>query len=192
MKTITLALLAAAAFGCHHDKKATTTPMPTNDKPAATEQTKPAPQVTQDQQVSPSLALSGDIVAAVRHQGRHADRRSALRLRQGRAHARGPHRPRSARDVHDDGRAQGQGGLARSAAPIRAAPRSTTSASARAALELGQRTSRASASASRSSRSPRAARSMRPAPTRPAGRRTAASTSSSSRTDALVIAGRIS
>ena len=62
MKTITLALLATAAFGCHHDKKATTTPVPTNDKPAATEQTKPAPQVTQDQQVSPNLALSGDIV----------------------------------------------------------------------------------------------------------------------------------
>ena len=62
MKTITLALLATAAFGCHHDKKATTTPTPTDDKPAATEQTKPAPQVTQDQQVSPNLALSGDIV----------------------------------------------------------------------------------------------------------------------------------
>jgi peptidoglycan-associated lipoprotein len=62
MKTITLALLATAAFGCHHDKKATTTPVPTNDKPAATEQAKPAPQVTQDQQVSPNLALSGDIV----------------------------------------------------------------------------------------------------------------------------------
>jgi peptidoglycan-associated lipoprotein len=63
MKTITLALLATVAFGCHHDKKAaTTTPVPTNDKPAATEQAKPAPQVTQDQQVSPNLALSGDIV----------------------------------------------------------------------------------------------------------------------------------
>jgi peptidoglycan-associated lipoprotein len=62
MKTITLALLATAAFGCHHDKKATTTPAPTNDQPAAAEQTKPAPQVTQDQQVSPNLALSGDIV----------------------------------------------------------------------------------------------------------------------------------
>jgi len=63
MKTITLALLAAAAFGCHHEKKpVTTTPVPTNDKPAATEQAKPAPQVTTDQKVSPNLALSGDIV----------------------------------------------------------------------------------------------------------------------------------
>jgi peptidoglycan-associated lipoprotein len=62
MKTLTLALLATVAFGCHHDKKATTTPVPTNDKPAATEQAKPAPQVTQDQQVSPNLSLSGDIV----------------------------------------------------------------------------------------------------------------------------------
>ena len=62
MKTITLALLAVAAFGCHHDKKpVTTTPPPTPDKPAPPT-TKPAPQVTQDQQVSPNLALSGDIV----------------------------------------------------------------------------------------------------------------------------------
>jgi peptidoglycan-associated lipoprotein len=61
MKTISLALLATLAFGCHHDKKPTT-PAPTNDQPAATEQTKPTPQVTQDQQVSPNLALSGDIV----------------------------------------------------------------------------------------------------------------------------------
>ena len=63
MKTITLALLAAAAFGCHHEKKPViTTPQPTPDKPAATEQAKPAPQVTTDQKVSPNLALSGDIV----------------------------------------------------------------------------------------------------------------------------------
>ena len=63
MKTITFALLAAAAFGCHHDKKpVTTTPQPTPDKPAATQQAKPAPQVTTDQQVSPNIAVSGDIV----------------------------------------------------------------------------------------------------------------------------------
>ena len=63
MKTLALALFAAAAFGCHHEKKpVTTTPQPTNDTPAATEQAKPAPQVTQDQQVSPNLALGGDIV----------------------------------------------------------------------------------------------------------------------------------
>jgi peptidoglycan-associated lipoprotein len=63
MKTLALALLAAAAFGCHHEKKPVTTiPQPKDDKPAATEQAKPAPQVTQDQQVSPNLALGGDIV----------------------------------------------------------------------------------------------------------------------------------
>lgn len=62
MKTLALALLAAAAFGCHHEKKPVTIPQPTNDKPAATDQAKPAPQVTADQQVSPNLALGGDIV----------------------------------------------------------------------------------------------------------------------------------
>ncbi|MBV8761690.1 MAG: OmpA family protein [Deltaproteobacteria bacterium] len=63
MKTITLAAALLAMAACHHDKKPTTLPQPTPDKPAATEQKKPEPQVTQDQQVSPNLALAGDIVA---------------------------------------------------------------------------------------------------------------------------------
>lgn len=63
MKTITLAATLLAMAACHHDKKPTTPiSQPTPDKPAATDQKKPAPQVTQDQQVSPNLALSGDIV----------------------------------------------------------------------------------------------------------------------------------
>ncbi len=60
-----LALLAAAA-GCSKDKaKATTTPTPPDPTPAATADTaKPASDVSQDQQVSPSLSVSGDIAAA--------------------------------------------------------------------------------------------------------------------------------
>lgn len=67
MKTTTLALvLAVAAFGgCSKDKAKSATTTPTAAKatpgPAAA---KPAPNVTKDQQVSPGLALSGDIVAA--------------------------------------------------------------------------------------------------------------------------------
>jgi len=61
MKTIALAALLALA-ACHHDKKPTTLPQPTPDKPAATTDKKLEPQVTQDQQVSPNLSLSGDIV----------------------------------------------------------------------------------------------------------------------------------
>src|SRR5262245_26255417 len=63
------------------------------------------------------------------------------------------------------------------AAPIRAARRSTTSASARAARRASARTSCGSASRSRSSASRRAVRSTRPAPTKRAGRRIAASIS---------------
>ena len=61
MKTIVIAALVALA-ACHHDKKTTTLPQPTPDKPAATNDKKLEPQVTQDQQVSPNLSLSGDIV----------------------------------------------------------------------------------------------------------------------------------
>ncbi len=54
--------LIAAIGGCHHDKAAaTTTPQPTKETPAATDQ-KAVQQVTPDQQVSPNLALSGDLV----------------------------------------------------------------------------------------------------------------------------------
>lgn len=65
MKTMTFALVVAALIGCHHDKAKSTLPPPTDDKPAATaKQTKPAPAVTGDQQVSPTLSVSGDIIAA--------------------------------------------------------------------------------------------------------------------------------
>ncbi|HTR51456.1 MAG TPA: OmpA family protein [Kofleriaceae bacterium] len=56
-----LALALAFAAGCHHDKKATTTPTATNDTPPPAKQDKPAPAVTQDQKVSNSLAISGDL-----------------------------------------------------------------------------------------------------------------------------------
>jgi peptidoglycan-associated lipoprotein len=66
MKTTTLALLLVAALiGCSKDKpKATTTTPPVTEAPAAKQEEKPAPNVTQDQQVSPSVSVSGDIVAA--------------------------------------------------------------------------------------------------------------------------------
>lgn len=60
MKIIGFALLAA--FGCHHNKPATTLPTAKTDTPAATKSDKPAPQVTTDQKVSPNLAVSGDLV----------------------------------------------------------------------------------------------------------------------------------
>ncbi len=67
MKTTTLALVLAAVAssgGCSKDKKPTTTPQPVADTPAPQpEQPKPA-EVTGDQQVSPNLAVSGDIATA--------------------------------------------------------------------------------------------------------------------------------
>ena len=43
MKTLRSRSAPAAAFGCHHEKKPVTTiPQPKDDKPAATEQAKPA------------------------------------------------------------------------------------------------------------------------------------------------------
>lgn len=65
MKTTTVLalLLLACAMGCSKDKKETTTPTTAN--PAATAKpAKPAPDVTADQPVSPSLAVSADIAAA--------------------------------------------------------------------------------------------------------------------------------
>ena len=61
MKHTILALLLAAS-ACHHDKPAVT-PTPPPPTPAAAADTKPAPKVTGDQQVSPNLALSGDLVS---------------------------------------------------------------------------------------------------------------------------------
>lgn len=62
MKPTLLALLVALA-ACHHDKPATTTPVAAVDKPAASvTAAPPAPPVTDDAKVSPTLALAGDII----------------------------------------------------------------------------------------------------------------------------------
>ncbi|MDQ3366195.1 MAG: OmpA family protein [Myxococcota bacterium] len=63
MKTITLAFVLAAALGCTKKPNRTTTPTAPQPTTAVTEQ-QPAPSVTGDQQVSPTLAVSGDIIAA--------------------------------------------------------------------------------------------------------------------------------
>ena len=68
MKTMTLALVLAAALagGCSKDKKATTvttTTTPT-ETPVATTPAKPAPDVSKNEQVSGALNISGDIAAA--------------------------------------------------------------------------------------------------------------------------------
>ncbi|CAN5893262.1 peptidoglycan-associated lipoprotein Pal [soil metagenome] len=66
MKTMTVALVLATLIGCSKDKAKTATTLPTDDKanPAGAKQQKPAPNVTSDQQVSPGLAIGGDIIAA--------------------------------------------------------------------------------------------------------------------------------
>ncbi|MDB4955537.1 MAG: peptidoglycan-associated outer rane lipoprotein [Myxococcales bacterium] len=62
MKTTTLALVLAAVVGCSHDKAkvATTTPTPVTSQPGPTKAGL-EPQVTEDQKVSPTLAISGDL-----------------------------------------------------------------------------------------------------------------------------------
>ena len=64
MKTTTLALVLAALVACSHDKAkvAKTTPPPAWNDPAA-KKGGLEPQVTEDQKVSPNLALSGDLLA---------------------------------------------------------------------------------------------------------------------------------
>ena len=62
MKLVALLPIVLLACGGNKTKVAKTTPEPTPDKPPADVQ-KPAPQVTQDQQVSPNVSLSGDLVA---------------------------------------------------------------------------------------------------------------------------------
>ena len=126
MKITTLALaavLAAAMSGCSKDKKvAKPTPEPTQAAPRRSPLTdKPLEQLPADQQVSQTLALSGDIVKLCGIKV-DRDREPDVRLRQGRAVARGSRGPRSARDVPDDRRAQGQG---RSRSIGRADPRGT-------------------------------------------------------------------
>lgn len=63
MKTTTLALVLVAAFGCSK-KQPKTTPTEPAPTTAAAQTAKPAADVSQDQQVSPTLAVSGDIIAA--------------------------------------------------------------------------------------------------------------------------------
>lgn len=66
MKTMTLALvLAAALAGCSKDKpKAKTTPVSPSSPAAKQDAPKQDPVITSDQQVSSGLAVSGDIVTA--------------------------------------------------------------------------------------------------------------------------------
>jgi peptidoglycan-associated lipoprotein len=65
MKTTTLAfVLAVSAFGCSSKSKPKTTPVEPVTTAAPAQVNKPPPNVTQDQQVSPTLAVSGDIIAA--------------------------------------------------------------------------------------------------------------------------------
>jgi OOP family OmpA-OmpF porin len=66
MKTTTLAfVLAVSLFGCSKKQAAKPT-TPADPPPVTTGQVpqKPTPNVTQDQQVSPTLAVSGDIISA--------------------------------------------------------------------------------------------------------------------------------
>ncbi len=72
MKTKTFGFVALAvasatlAAACHHDAAKPVTPTSTvgdATPPPANTETKPAPAVTSDQQVSPGIAISGDIAA---------------------------------------------------------------------------------------------------------------------------------
>jgi peptidoglycan-associated lipoprotein len=56
-----ITLATGAALGCSKNKKPPTTPEAKQEAPPAKPE-KPAPQVTQDQQVSPNIAVSGDLV----------------------------------------------------------------------------------------------------------------------------------
>ena len=62
MKTIAIAILVlAAAVGCSHDKPKVASPKPEVTKEPEALPEKPAPAVEKDTQVSPGLALSGDL-----------------------------------------------------------------------------------------------------------------------------------
>jgi peptidoglycan-associated lipoprotein len=62
MKTMTILFaLVAAAAGCSHDKPKVVEPTPQPTAEPAPAPDKPAPEVTKDTQVSPGLAVSGDI-----------------------------------------------------------------------------------------------------------------------------------
>lgn len=63
MKTTTLLLLVAAAVGCSHDKPKVVNPTQDVAKLPAAKPEQAAAAVAQDTQVSPGLALSGDLAA---------------------------------------------------------------------------------------------------------------------------------
>ncbi len=64
MKTMSVALVLAALIGCSKDKAKTATTLPKDDTAKVVKQDKPAPNLTQDQVVSPGLAIGSDILAA--------------------------------------------------------------------------------------------------------------------------------
>lgn len=64
MKTMSVALVLVAMIGCSKDKAKTATTLPKDEPKAVAKQDKPAPNLTQDQVVSPGLAIGGDILAA--------------------------------------------------------------------------------------------------------------------------------
>lgn len=64
MKTMSVALVLAALIGCSKDKAKTATTTPKETAKEVATPTKPAPNVTQDQVVSPGLAIGSDILAA--------------------------------------------------------------------------------------------------------------------------------
>jgi outer membrane protein OmpA-like peptidoglycan-associated protein len=64
MKTMSVALVLAALIGCSKGKAKTASTLPKDDKPKVVKQDKPPPNLTQDQVVSPGLAIGGDILAA--------------------------------------------------------------------------------------------------------------------------------
>jgi len=61
MKTTTLLLVLVAALGCSHDKPKVAKPTPEVADKTGEQPDKPAPVVDKDTQVSPGLAVSGDI-----------------------------------------------------------------------------------------------------------------------------------
>jgi peptidoglycan-associated lipoprotein len=63
MKTSTLLLVLVAAVGCSHDKPKVAKPTPDVAQKPDARPDKPAPAVDKDTQVSPGLAVSGDLAA---------------------------------------------------------------------------------------------------------------------------------
>jgi peptidoglycan-associated lipoprotein len=63
MKTSTLLLVLVAAVGCSHDKPKVAKPTPEVAQTPDAKPDKPAPAVDKDTQVSPGLAVSGDLAS---------------------------------------------------------------------------------------------------------------------------------